>query len=151
MDPLAANTRRTGFSLLELLAVASIIGIIAAVVIPRLAESSSGSKVAVTAHQIRAIANVCIMYRVEHGEWPPTGGPHAVPAGLEPYFPKRYTLLYTAALGGSYKWWNRGEIAGWQCDWSSEESQAVDAILDDGNLSTGRYQDSGGGFTYEVY
>lgn len=152
MDLFATNTRRIGFSLLELLAVVSILGVIAAVIVPRIAESSNGSKVTVTAHQIRAIANACTLYRVEHGEWPPTGGPHNVPAGLETYFPERYTWLYTCALGGSYKWWGPGYLAGWGGDaWSIEDMQKVDAILDDGDLAAGSFQNSGGRFRYYLY
>ena len=38
------RTRRTGFSLLELIAVVTILGIIAAVVIPRISSSSTNAK-----------------------------------------------------------------------------------------------------------
>ena len=92
---------RHAFSLMELLAVVAILGVIAAIIIPRITDASSDSKVKVTAHQIRTLANVCLTYRVEHGEWPPTGGPHQVPVGLEPYLPEQYTLLYTCALGAA--------------------------------------------------
>lgn len=64
------NRRRSGFSLMELLAVVTILGIIAAIVVPRVTVSSDTAKQKVDAHN-RATLNAAIeRYYIEVGTWP---------------------------------------------------------------------------------
>ncbi|MEO0530082.1 MAG: prepilin-type N-terminal cleavage/methylation domain-containing protein [Planctomycetota bacterium] len=59
-----------GFSLLELLAVVSILGLLAAVVVPRVANSTDKAKEKVDAHN-RGVINASVeRYYLEKGEWP---------------------------------------------------------------------------------
>lgn len=62
--------RRAGFSLLELLAVVVILGVIAAVVVPRISTSKAGAEDAVHAQNISEINSAIERYYFDNGSWP---------------------------------------------------------------------------------
>ena len=62
--------RRSGFSLMELLAVVTILGIIAAMVVPRVSTSSATAKAKVHAHNKATINSAVERYYTETGTWP---------------------------------------------------------------------------------
>ena len=64
------NQKRTGFSLMELLAVVTILGIIAAIIVPRVAVSSDTAKAKVNAHNKATINATVERWYVEKGTWP---------------------------------------------------------------------------------
>jgi general secretion pathway protein G len=63
------NCRR-GFSLLELLAVVTILGIIAAIIVPRVTVSSSTAKTKVRDHHKATINAAVERYYVDNNAWP---------------------------------------------------------------------------------
>jgi general secretion pathway protein G len=66
----AARKQRRGFSLMELLAVVTILGIIAAIVIPRVTSSSDTAKAKVNLHNKATINSAVERWYVEKGSWP---------------------------------------------------------------------------------
>src|ERR1043165_9204561 len=60
----------SGFSLMELLAVVTILGIIAALIVPRVAVSSDTAKQKVMAHHKSTINSAVERWYVEKGAWP---------------------------------------------------------------------------------
>jgi general secretion pathway protein G len=64
------HSRRTGFSLLELLAVVTILGIIAALVVPRVTVSNSTAKTKVRDHQKATINAEVERFYVDNSTWP---------------------------------------------------------------------------------
>lgn len=64
------TSKARGFSLLELLAVVTILGIIAAIIVPRVAVSSDTAKQRVRDHQKATINSAVERYYVETGGWP---------------------------------------------------------------------------------
>ncbi len=66
------NCKRTGFSLMELLAVVTILGIIAAIIVPRVAVSSDTAKQKVNNHNKATINAAVERWYVEKGAWPAT-------------------------------------------------------------------------------
>ena len=63
---------RRGFSLMELLAVVTILGIIAAIIVPRVAVSSDTAKQKVHAHNKATINAAVERWYIEKGSWPAT-------------------------------------------------------------------------------
>jgi general secretion pathway protein G len=61
---------RNGFSLMELLAVVTILGIIAAIIVPRVAVSSDTAKQKVNAHNKATINAAVERWYIETGAWP---------------------------------------------------------------------------------
>lgn len=66
----APQVHSRGFSLLELLAVVTILGIIAAIVLPRMSASESTAREKVRQHHLATINAAVERYHVEHGRWP---------------------------------------------------------------------------------
>ncbi len=61
---------KSGFSLLELLAVVTIVGIIAAIIIPRVMVSSSTAKQKVRDHHKATINAAVERYYIDNNSWP---------------------------------------------------------------------------------
>lgn len=64
------RSRRRGFSLMELLAVVTILGIIAAIVVPRVTASSDTAKAKVHDHNRATINSAIERYYINVGSWP---------------------------------------------------------------------------------
>jgi prepilin-type N-terminal cleavage/methylation domain-containing protein len=62
--------KRAAFSLMELLAVVTILGIIAAIIVPRVAVSSDTAKTKVNSHNKATINSAVERWYVEKGTWP---------------------------------------------------------------------------------
>lgn len=62
--------RRSAFSLIELLLVITILGILAALVIPRIQAPADTAKVKVRTHQIAELNSLIETYYVQVGSWP---------------------------------------------------------------------------------
>jgi len=64
------RNKKGGFSLLELLAVVTILGIIAAIIVPRVTVSSATAKQRVRDHHKATINSAVERYYVNIGSWP---------------------------------------------------------------------------------
>jgi len=64
------SCKRAGFSLMELLAVVTILGIIAAIIVPRVAVSSDTAKTKVNSHNKATINAAVERWYIEKGAWP---------------------------------------------------------------------------------
>jgi prepilin-type N-terminal cleavage/methylation domain-containing protein len=62
--------RKRGFSLLELLAVVTILGVIAAIIVPRVTVSSTASKQKVRDHHKATINAAVERYYIDNETWP---------------------------------------------------------------------------------
>jgi general secretion pathway protein G len=77
--------KRSGFSLIELLAVVTILGIIAAIIVPRVSVSSDTAKTQVNAHNKATINSAVERYYIDKGTWP---SDNLTDIGTDPdYFP----------------------------------------------------------------
>lgn len=66
----SSRRRHQAFSLMELLAVVTILGIIAAIIVPRVTTSSDTAKAKVNAHNKGTINAAIERYYIETGSWP---------------------------------------------------------------------------------
>jgi len=64
------SRKKGGFSLLELLAVVTILGVIAAIIVPRVTVSSDNAKTKVRDHHKATINSAVERYYVNEGSWP---------------------------------------------------------------------------------
>ncbi len=64
------NRKRAGFSLIELLAVVSVLGIIAAIIVPRVTVSSNTAKTKINSHNKATINAAVERWYIDKSAWP---------------------------------------------------------------------------------
>jgi general secretion pathway protein G len=96
---MTAQTRRSGFTLVEILIVVMILGILAAIVIPQYSSATSESRRATIADQLRLYRDQINVYKAQHTDNVP-GVTAAVPAGSVALFAAHLTT-YTDVAGDS--------------------------------------------------
>jgi prepilin-type N-terminal cleavage/methylation domain-containing protein len=80
------NTRtRTAFTLVEILIVVVILGILAAIVVPKFTGASQDAKVGAFITSIKTYADASEYYNAREGSYPADGSSGQVPAGMETY------------------------------------------------------------------
>ena len=146
------RTSLKGMTLVELLIVVSILGILAAIVVPTVSNARERSMVNAAATSMRAYAESCERYKLDHGDWPTTApGGQGFNNALDPYISKADRLVDTPAGGyWAYHDWNASSrvlISGDRYTVGvliarADESpfQAIDAVIDDGVLDEGTVQ-----------
>ena len=86
--------RKSGFSLLELMAVVAILGVIAAIIVPRVSVSTDNAKTQVQSHQLGTLNSAVERYYIDNNAWP-TALTDLVPTHVPDGIP-------TPPLGGTY-------------------------------------------------
>jgi len=79
------RSRRSGFTLVEILVVVVILGILAAIVIPQFAFAGEAAKQTIFISNLRSFAQAAAVYRHENNAYPLDGSSGEVPAGFEDY------------------------------------------------------------------
>lgn len=159
-------TTTRAFTLVELIAVIVVLAVLASVAVPKYFDFARKGKVSAIAADFRSIANAVNAYTRDKGAFPPDSW-HAFPVELGPYLHTLQSTAYThtplgpntyydyngppyvsptGTLGNGPAFSLCGHQPGSPTTWrtfSSDEYNLlleVDAIIDDGNASTGRMQ-----------
>ncbi len=139
---------RSGFTLIELVAIVVVLAILSGVAIPKYIDYSERARVASTAYSWRVLTNALNQYIIDNsGAIPPNVQDAQMPPALTPYFTlSEYTR--TPPVGGMWDYDEWSNFAGGgaglivsvsitQSPAPSSTFQRIDAIVDDGNTSTG--------------
>lgn len=127
-----------------------IIGLLAMLGLPALQRVHERSMVSRLANDFRQFESAFQRYALEQGQWPDAAAPGAIPAGLNGLLPESFTR--PSPLGGLYQWSGPSHsIVLRNSNATDTLMQRVDALLDDGVLSTGRFmQTTGLGFHLRI-
>ncbi|KAF0095680.1 MAG: prepilin-type N-terminal cleavage/methylation domain-containing protein [Puniceicoccaceae bacterium 5H] len=144
------NTRsqRSGFTLLELMVVVVIIGLLAAIAIPTFRGLRATTHASTTAKEFRTFVGIFEHYGFEQGAWPADTAPGVVPPGLEDAFVAD-DFTATSKIGGHWDWQYQqngvyAALAITDPTINEDYQRKIDALLDDGDLTTGSFQKLGG-------
>lgn len=137
--------KRSAYTLIELVIVILILGILGAVAAPKLLKTSSIARVDTTIQQLLTIEMACTLYFGEHGTLPVDKMPGEVPPEIAAQV--REIDFTSTPIGASYDW-QGPEANGLPAvgigivskieEAPLEQYLAIDAKIDDGDLSTGR-------------
>lgn len=101
VQPRRRRRPRHGFSLIELMTVMAVIGLLAALGIPRYREMKRRAHSAAVVSDFNTVRVAAYNYFADHATYPPDGAAGAPPAALVPYLPQgfeftsaTYTLDY---------------------------------------------------------
>ncbi len=146
--------RRCGFTLLEILIVVVIIAILGSIVVPMFSDHTEDTEVQAIAYNWKYAAQSFQIYRAAEGAYPRDRLPSQYPTGMRSALEGMDWADKTLAGG---RWdWDEGvfgvtaAVSIKSPDWSSSKMAKIDAIMDDGNLATGRFRTRRGGYMYVI-
>ena len=140
------------FTLVEIVVVVIVIGILAALVVPKYTGATTTSAVTATAEDLRSIELAVDMYYAMHASYPPDVTRMRPVRELDEFFKgKTNPFAKPCPMGGVYDWegsprWNPPQVAIRKNNdnvYAEADAQALDDLLDDGDLSSGRFQRDG--------
>ena len=142
-----------GFTMLEVIVVVVVIGILAAMVIPRFANAQSTTATATAAEDLRRIAGAIELYQGVNGSFPPNASRAEDAAILDTYFKNESPFEIQSSIGGVYDYENTSTVAvvilqDGANQYTHEDALALDVYMDDGDLTTGRLQEVGNSLRY---
>lgn len=137
------SVAENGFTLIELLAVIGIIGVLAALAILSYETFTVRAKIGRTATELKYFATAFMGYNYVVGEYPPDSH-NQLPPGMEDFIASD-AFNQPTPLGGRYNWegpdfYPYAGISIDQVAVSERVLQALDSVIDDGNLATGRFR-----------
>ena len=88
------RSTQEGFTLIELLIVIVILGVLAAIIVPRMTNLTARARTSAGESSLRSVYNGLEMYRVEKGSYPGEEGDGDIGAGIEEYI-ENFTNLDT--------------------------------------------------------
>lgn len=144
---------RAGFTLVEIMIVVVIIGLLATMAIPmfgRVREHTQNSRFI---SDLRTFAQAFETYAMKNGDWPPTAGTGVVPAGMSGELRDSAWNTPKNSVGGRWNW-DRNNYGGaavistTNVTASDAQMALIDAMIDDGDLSTGNFQKVSSRFAY---
>jgi prepilin-type N-terminal cleavage/methylation domain-containing protein len=147
----AMNKQTEGFTLVEILITAAIIGLVALMALPQVLRSWHHAQAKRFSSDLRIVAGAADSYATENGTFPTNHPPGVAPSGLDPYL-KRFEWD-RPPIGGVWDWEanSQGVIAGisvFDPSVNVRTMEEVDRTVDDGDLESGffRFRADGRGY-----
>lgn len=145
----------SGMTLVEILMVVTIIGLLAAFIIPAVTAALRSRENSQAASKLRRAVTVFEMYRSENGSYPADVNPGVIPPEMNDYFTELNMDDWWSSpteLGGNWDWDN-GYHFSYSVSISSPTKSAdqltdFDRLIDDGNLATGKFRQSDSQYHY---
>ncbi len=137
--------RNQGFTLVEIMIVVAIIALLAAVALPSFLRARKQAQNAKFLNALRVATSAVETYVIENGNYPPDSNRGVVPAGLGSYLDETLGWTGTTPVGGQWDWdFNVFGFKAAVCVVGAtidvEQFTEIDKQLDDGDLTTGRFQ-----------
>ncbi len=145
-----------GFTLVEVMFVAAVVGLLATLTIPMWKTARQQSRTSVFVHDLRVIVDLFELYALHYGGYPEDTASGVVPPGMVEYLGTRVNWSDKTPVGGVWDWDNdsigiQGGVTVIGSSLSLPDLRVIDDKIDDGNLTSGRFRRTGaGGYTYII-
>ena len=136
--------------MIEVLIVAAIIGLLAALVVPNFVRARENAQNGTYVADLRVATDAFVEYAFVNGQYPADKTPAQMPDGMDEYL-ARMRWTERNSLGGLWDWDFQvfGVTAGvsvYQPRASSSQLSRLDKIIDDGNLASGIFRERASGY-----
>ena len=142
-----ADPRRGGFTLVELLVVAAIVGILAGLAIPNLRTVLLRARATELAGDMEVVRTAAMSYNGDHHTWPAESAAGAIPGGLDEYLPDNYSFQRNGYQLDFENWSLPGGLPG---DPSTHTLIGVSVVVQDANLSNALVEFLGSAIVFSV-
>lgn len=144
---------RAGFTLVEIMIVVVIIGLLAAMAIPAFARVRQSAQNSRFISDLRTFAQAFETYALKNGGWPPNSGTGVIPTGMTGEFKNADWQTTRNSVGGRWNWDRNlngfaAAISTTGVTATDAQMAAIDAKIDDGDLTTGLFQKRDTRFSY---
>jgi len=146
------SVSRKGFTLVEIMIVVAIIGLLAALGIPKMLGAGNKTRKVRFAREIQAAGHAFVQYACDHGDYPADKTPAQMPNGMAEYL-NGFPWFDDTVIGGQWDWdygvfGIRAGVSVKSPNWNNDQMQEIDAMIDDGNLGSGQFRQRPGGYIY---
>ena len=87
-----ADSRRAGFTLIEIMIVAAVVGILAGLAIPNLRTMLYKARAVEIAGEMDVVRVAALQYNANNLIWPAEAGAGSIPTGMAPFLPENYSF-----------------------------------------------------------
>ena len=142
--------RAAGFTLVEIMIVVSVIALLAVMALPSFLRARQQAQNAKFMNGLRVASGAFEQYAAEHNDYPADVNRGVVPSGMTTYFGPTFDWTKPTPLGGNWDWDYKvfgftAAVSVVGATASVQQMTEIDAKMDDGDLSTGQFQDKGSG------
>lgn len=137
--------RDKGFTLVEIMIVVAIIALLAAIALPSFMRAREQTRRTLFINALRVARDACDTFVIEHNGFPPDVSRGVLPAGMATYFNGHFDWTAPTPIGGRWDW--DYQVFGFKAGVSvvapnetPEEMAEIDAMIDDGNLTSGAFK-----------
>lgn len=149
-----SSKKTAGFTLMEIMIVAVLIGVLAAIAIPAFQKITKRSQNTAFVNDLRIATEAIQRYSLENGEWPPDGS-GGIPSELIGYLPPPDRWNKPTPVGGMWTMKRGAEATDFQATFvvngyvgGTSRASDIDAMFDDGDITTGSLQSDGTQMVY---
>lgn len=140
------NRMNAAFTLLEVIVVTAVIGILAALVVPRFADARNQTSVASAAEDLHTIAQALSLYQGVNGSFPPNATRDQDAIIMTEYFKNFSPFEMSSPIGGVYDFDGPPKFSPVSISIVNDgenkfdplQAVELDEAIDDGDLRTGR-------------
>jgi len=151
----APSRRQAGMTLIEILTVAGIIGLLAAIALPFFIKAREASEDSAFASDLRVVVSAFVTYSVANKGYPPEVGPGTMPTGLAEFLSRRFQWSQDTPIGGKWDWDSNAHgvvaaVSVFEPSRTAAQMLKIDEKIDDGNLGTGIFRSRANGYMYII-
>ena len=141
---------QTAFTLVEVMIVASVIGLLAAIAVPNFIMARESAQNGRFIGDLRMARGAFQMFNMDTGRYPVDQLPAIMPGGMDQYL-ARMQWAGATSIGGQWDWDYQqfGFVAGvsvYQPSVPATQLAKIDRQIDDGNFNTGSFRSRAAGY-----
>lgn len=139
-----------GFTLIELMIVVAILGLLLAMALPGFIRARENAQNSRFAADLRVACDAFTEYALNEGHYPADRTPGQMPDGMEEWLARMHWTR-TTPIGGQWDWdyqqfGTQAGVSVYQPTARTAQLQRLDALIDDGDLSSGFFHQRSGGY-----